>query len=271
MAEQEKMNYAEFGELAWQIMDMNIGRENKVSLLVEAMFRLVGHEYDLIGALRQVDALDSESFGKICAFCLSREKVFLDTFRTPPPLQAFGGDVRAPLPEVRAPRPNAHVSLPDARAPLPQIRELETEVARRLAEHEAIYDCNGHKTRDKRERPNDVATNTEKRRRTDNVASETPLDDAFIERPSTKRPLNIVGSFHDGKPCIKCNKIADIFNKRNEKICMPVQHPYGQCPTYCNLCDDSVFCRDVVRHLIYSCKTCNATYSNHPTNKCIKK
>ena len=95
--------------------------------------------------------------------------------------------------------------------------------------------------------------------------------ETFVET-SNKRPrnepLNTTNSFHNGRACSKCNNLASFFNDKNIKITLPKQHPYGRCPLYCNLCDNKIKCSEPEKHLIYSCKICDTTYSNHPTDKC---
>jgi hypothetical protein len=83
--------------------------------------------------------------------------------------------------------------------------------------------------------------------------------------------LNEPNSFHDGRPCVKCNSLADYFNKKGTKISLPGQHPYGRCPLYCNICPGNLRCEEPELHLSYSCKNCSKDYCNHPTSRCIKK
>jgi hypothetical protein len=84
----------------------------------------------------------------------------------------------------------------------------------------------------------------------------------------TEAPLNVVESFHDGRPCLRCNRAAEYFNNKGEKISMPKQHSYGKCPLYCNICVEKSYCLNINKHLAFSCTRCKSTYSNHPTNKC---
>ena len=93
------------------------------------------------------------------------------------------------------------------------------------------------------------------------------------ERPK-KRARNIINepnSFHDSQPCVRCNCLADHFNKKGTKISLPKQHPYGKCPLYCNICPGTIKCQEPELHLSYSCKNCSKDYCNHPTNRCNKK
>lgn len=88
----------------------------------------------------------------------------------------------------------------------------------------------------------------------------------------SRHVLNEPNSFHDGRPCVKCNTLADHCNKKGIKIALPRQHPYGRCPLYCNICaKDYHACQDHESHLSYSCEKCRTDYSNHPTNKCSNK
>lgn len=107
-----------------------------------------------------------------------------------------------------------------------------------------------------------------KRETSENRVSPKRQRSAFINRPKVSE-LNVVNSYHNGKPCIRCNRLANIFNERLEKICMPHQHEYGSCPLYCSICVSSV-CENMIAHLKHSCEACNSTYSNHPTHLCQK-
>lgn len=80
--------------------------------------------------------------------------------------------------------------------------------------------------------------------------------------------LNEPRSYHSGRPCSRCNILADYFNKRGSKIMMPKQHPYGKCPLYCNICSNKQKCLNPEQHLRYSCNNCETTYSNHPLHRC---
>lgn len=82
-----------------------------------------------------------------------------------------------------------------------------------------------------------------------------------------RRTINKPRSFHDGKPCIRCNRLCFTANERGQEIKIPRQHPYGRCPLYCNLCG-GVSCQDPDKHLIYDCEICETDYCNHPTREC---
>lgn len=86
-----------------------------------------------------------------------------------------------------------------------------------------------------------------------------------------RRTLNEPQSFHQGRPCVRCNKLADHFNKKGIKISMPRDHPYGSCPLYCNLCSNKFNCENPELHLAYSCDRCSPAYSNHPTEHCARR
>jgi hypothetical protein len=92
----------------------------------------------------------------------------------------------------------------------------------------------------------------------------------FSNRPRkhSKRSLNEPRCFHNGRPCVRCNKLADYFNKKDIKISLPKQHAYSKCPLYCNLCKSKFGCENIECHLIFSCNYCSKDYCNHPTERC---
>ena len=199
------MDYSAFGDLAWKIIAMDIIAEDKLALLVGAMSRLVGQEYDTMGILSQLEELDRESFGKICAFCVSKDKLFTDTFHSPSRIKPIS------------------IEVDDGDD---MVEEYVRGKKRKLSES------------------------------------------TFVGQAPRTGDLNAPLSFHEGRPCALCNKLAHFFNQRNEKISMPSQHPYGECPAYCTVCHNSFACESPMEHLIHSCERCNATYCNHPTEKC---
>lgn len=87
----------------------------------------------------------------------------------------------------------------------------------------------------------------------------------------SKTLLNEPSSFHNGRPCIRCNKLANYFNNKQIKILLPRQHLYSKCPLYCNLCPSKFACEYPEQHLYYSCNKCSTDYSNHPTEHCVRK
>jgi hypothetical protein len=97
------------------------------------------------------------------------------------------------------------------------------------------------------------------------------INDDDGESKNKTKALNFPRSFDDGKSCCRCNNLAAYFNKKGVKISLPIQHRYGGCPLYCNICTDRYRCQEPEEHLIYSCSKCDATYCNHPTDKCPRK
>jgi hypothetical protein len=77
------------------------------------------------------------------------------------------------------------------------------------------------------------------------------------KRKHSDNYLNKPRCFHNGRVCVRCNRLAEYFNDRKIEISLPYQHPYGQCPLYCNNCSSK-----------FSCDNCEATYCNHPTDQC---
>ena len=97
------------------------------------------------------------------------------------------------------------------------------------------------------------------------------LQEEVRPKKRARNVLNEPNSFHNDRPCIKCNGLADHYNKRGEKITLPKQHPYGKCPLYCNIYPGNLKCEEPEIHLSYSCKNCSIDFCNHPTSKCSKK
>lgn len=88
---------------------------------------------------------------------------------------------------------------------------------------------------------------------------------------SRNQSLNRPRCFNNGRPCMRCNRLANSFNQKGVKITLPKQHPYSRCPLYCNICPNKLFCENPEKHLDYSCNICESTYCNHPTEYCPSK
>ena len=235
----KKLTYLKYGELVHRILDSTIS--NKMEILLSGLDTVQIRDYELLDILPQLDELDHETFGKISAFCLLREIS------------------------------NKHNTSWDKTS----VVQINNERNKKLTNHMVdITDEDDTATMDEEFNSHIQQTNRRdvKKRNTDryeNIKPERDQEDTeFIKRPKLNE-LNVVKSFHRGRPCIKCNKMADFFNERGEKVSMPFQHKYASCPFYCNICK-GIVCNNILIHLKYSCILCNSTYCNHSTKNCEK-
>jgi hypothetical protein len=254
-----------FGEMAKKIIDSDKPSYDKYILLT-TMAQNVRAEIKPITLLKNLAYLDNKTFGELVCFISTKGNVKTDDANSKYLVREYSEVSRIEILGTETPRNKIYRN---------EISTNDTPRNKRCRDEISSHEI----PRNKRSRNeinidendldlNEVPRNEISRTQFNKKEQTNTNERNFISRDMRYSPLNMPASFHNGQPCLRCNNLAELFNAQKQKISMPKQHPYGKCPLYCNICLGSQ-CRNFTEHLKYSCRKCNSTYSNHPTERCI--